>query len=351
MVEYTKSLWGDNMNRLKVIISIVLILTMSLIGVGCSKLDKNNKIDKIKLAEVTHSVFYAPQYVAIEKGFFKDEGIEIELLGAQGADKTMAALLSGEVQIGLMGPEASIYVYNQGSKDYAISFAQLTKRDGSFLVGREAEENFNFESLKGKEVLGGRKGGVPEMTLEYVIKDKGLNIGTNVAAGDVNVRTDIQFAVMAGAFTGGEGDYVTLFEPLATSVEKEGSGYILASIGEESGEIPYTAYCALNKYMEKNEDIIQRFTNAVYKGQQFVQSSKPEEIAAIIAPHFKELSQEDLITVVKRYQDIDAWCTEPTLKEASVSRLMDVMEKAGELDKRPPYDKIVTTKFAEQSIK
>lgn len=339
------------MKSLRTIMITILIITMCCIGVGCSNNGNKGKVDQVKLAEVTHSVFYAPQYVAIEKGFFKEEGIDIELLGAQGADKTMAALLSGEVQIGLMGPEASIYVYNQGSKDYAVSFAQLTKRDGSFLVSREAKPNFTFEDLAGKEILGGRKGGVPEMTLEYVIKNNGVNIGTNVEQGDANVRTDIQFGVMAGAFTGGEGDYVTLFEPLATSLEKEGSGYIVASIGKESGEIPYTAYCALNKYIEKNADIIQRFTNAVYKGQQFVQRSTPEEIATIIAPHFKELSNEDLITVVKRYQDIDAWCTDPILKEESLNRLMDVMELAGELSQRPAYDKIVTTTYAEQSMK
>lgn len=339
------------MRKLKYIITIMLVITMCCIGVGCNKQNSSGKIDKIKLAEVTHSVFYAPQYVAIEKGFFKDEGIEVELLGAQGADKTMAALLSGEVQIGLMGPEASIYVHNQGSKDYAISFAQLTKRDGSFLVGRQEEPDFKFDDLKGKEILGGRKGGVPEMTLEYVIKNSGVNIGTNVNQGDVNVRTDIQFGVMAGAFTGGEGDYVALFEPLATSLEKEGSGYIVASIGETSGEIPYTAYCSLNKYMEKNEDLIQRFTNAIYRGQQFVKDSTPEEIADIIAPQFKELSKEDLITVVKRYQDIDAWCKDPILKEEGLNKLMDVMELAGELDKRAPYNEIVTTKFAEKAMK
>ncbi|MEG0014026.1 MAG: ABC transporter substrate-binding protein [Clostridium sp.] len=339
------------MKKIKSIIAIMLVGTLSVIGVGCSNFGQKDSIDKIKLAEVTHSVFYAPQYAAIEKGFFKEEGIEIELLGAQGADKTMAALLSGEVQIGLMGPEASIYVYNQGSKDYAISFAQLTKRDGSFLVSREAQPDFKFEDLKGKEILGGRKGGVPEMTLEYVIKNSGVNIGTNVDQGDANVRTDIQFGVMAGAFTGGEGDYVTLFEPLATSLEKEGSGHIVASIGEASGEIPYTAYCALNKYMDNNADVIQRFTNAVYKGQEFVKNSTPEEVAKVIAPHFKELAMEDLVTVVKRYQDIDAWCTDPILKEESLNRLMDVMELAGELDARPAYDTIVTTKFATEAMK
>ncbi|MDA3730467.1 ABC transporter substrate-binding protein [Niameybacter massiliensis] len=337
------------MKHMKALIGIMLVIVLAVIGVGCNK--QQGGLDKIKLAEVTHSVFYAPQYVAIEKGFFKDEGIEIELLGAQGADKTMAALLSGEVQIGLMGPEASIYVYNQGSKDYSVCFAQLTKRDGSFIVGREPNENFTLKDLAGKEILGGRKGGVPEMTLEYAIKNSGLTIGTDTANGEVNVRTDIQFAVMAGSFTGGEGDYVTLFEPLATSLEKEQQGYIMTSVGEETGEIPYTAYSALSSYMEKNPDVIERFTKAIYEGQQFVQTHSAEEIAQIIAPHFTELSLEDLTTVVARYQAIDAWCDNPILKEESLSKLMDVMELAGELDQRAPYDKIVTTKYAESVMK
>ncbi|WP_053982488.1 ABC transporter substrate-binding protein [Niameybacter massiliensis] len=337
------------MKHMKALIGIMLVIVLAVIGVGCNK--QQGGLDKIKLAEVTHSVFYAPQYVAIEKGFFKDEGIEIELLGAQGADKTMAALLSGEVQIGLMGPEASIYVYNQGSKDYSVCFAQLTKRDGSFIVGREPNENFTLKDLAGKEILGGRKGGVPEMTLEYAIKNSGLTIGTDTANGEVNVRTDIQFAVMAGSFTGGEGDYVTLFEPLATSLEKEQQGYIMTSVGEETGEIPYTAYSALSSYMEKNADVIERFTKAIYEGQQFVQTHSAEEIAQIIAPHFTELSLEDLTTVVARYQAIDAWCDNPILKEESLSKLMDVMELAGELDQRAPYDKIVTTKYAESVMK
>nr|WP_069997412.1 ABC transporter substrate-binding protein [Cellulosilyticum sp. I15G10I2] len=333
------------MKGLRVTLAIITTLMLSIFNIGCSK----GGVTDIKVAEVTHSIFYAPQYVALEKGFFEEEGLKVELVGAQGADKTMAALLSGEVQIGFMGPEASIYVYNQGSKDYAINFAQVTKRDGSFLVSRVNEPEFKFENLKGKEVIGGRKGGVPEMTLEYVLKNNGLTIGE--ANSDVNVRTDIQFAAMGGAFTGGEGDYVTLFEPVATSLEKAGLGYIVASIGKESGEIPYTAYCALESYMKKHPDIIQKFTNAIYKGQQFVMNHSAEEIAPIIAPQFKELSHEDLVTVIERYKAIDAWCSDPVLKEESLNRLMDVMELAGELDKRAEYSQIVNTDFAKKAMK
>lgn len=335
------------MKKLRATLAITLSLLFSILSVGCNK----QNITHIKLAEVTHSVFYAPQYVALEKGFFKEVGLEVELIGAQGADKTMAALLSGEVQIGFMGPEASIYVYNQGSKDYAISFAQVTKRDGTFLVSRKQEPDFKFSDLKGKEIIGGRKGGVPEMTLEYVLKNNGLTLGEDLAKGETHVRTDIQFAAMGGAFIGGEGDYVTLFEPVATALEKEGQGYIVASIGKESGEIPYTAYCAMKTYMEKNPEIIQNFTLAVYKGQQFVKENSAAEIAKVIAPHFKELSLEDLTTVVERYKATDAWCTDPIFKEESFNRLMDAMTLAGELDKRADYNKIVTTIFAEEAMK
>lgn len=335
--------------KIKNMLLTLICLTMTtLMFAGCSKDEAKTKL---KVAEVTHSVFYAPQYVALNQGFFEEEGLDIELIATQGADKTMAALISGEVQIGFMGPEASIYVYNQESKDYAINFAQVTKRDGSFLVGRQKEDNFKFEDLKGKEVIGGRKGGMPEMTLEYVIKNKGLNIGENVKEEEVNVRTDIQFNVMSGAFVAGEGDYVTLFEPVATALEKDNKAYIVSSIGEESGEIPYTAYCATNTYVDKNPEIIQKFTNAIYKGQLYVQNKSSEEIAKSIAPFFADIKMEDLIVVVDRYKSIDAWCENPILKEDSLNRLMDVMELAKELDKKAPYNKIVTTKFAEEAIK
>lgn len=339
------------MQVFKRILAITIGITIAISVSGCQNTLKQESLQKIGVAEVTHSVFYAPQYVAIEKGFFADEGFDIDLIGAYGADKTMAALLSEEAQIGFMGPEASVYVYAQGSKDYAISFAQVTKRDGTFLVSREPEPDFKFDNLKGKELIGGRKGGMPEMTLEYILKNNNLILGENTDAGDVNVRTDIQFAVMAGAFTGGEGDYVTLFEPMATSVEKAGTGHIVASIGAESGEIPYTAYCALGSYIEENPEIIQKFTNAIYKGQQYVKDHSAEEIAKVISPQFTELGIDELVVVIQRYKDNDTWCDEPILKEESLNRLMDVMELAGELNERVPYDKIVTRKFAEEAVK
>lgn len=327
-------------------ICIILLFAVLISMTGCKKSEK----EKVTIAEVTHSIFYAPAYVALEGGFFEEEGIDASLLLTQGADKTMAALLSDEAQVGLMGPEATIYVYNQGNQDYAVNFAQLTKRDGNFLLSRTEEKDFDFQNLRGKVVIGGRKGGMPEMTLEYVLKKEGLTLGENLSAGETNVRTDIQFAAMGGAFIGGEGDYVTLFEPTASQTVQQGEGYIVASMGQVSGEIPYTAYSCLKSYMAENKELIQKFTNAIYKGQQYVAKHSAEEIATVIAPQFKEMKKEDLIMAIKQYQDNDTWCTEPLLKEESLNHLMDVMEEAGELTKRPDYNTIVTTEFAKRAV-
>lgn len=328
------------MKRMGVLLAIVLML-ISLIICSCGKATH----DKVTLSEVTRSVFYAPQYAAINQGFFEEEGITLELSNGQGADKVMTAVLSGQVDIGFSGPEACVYVYNEGKEDYAVVFAQLTKRDGSFLVGREPEPDFNWESLSGKYIIGGRKGGVPEMTLEYVLRKH--NLEPNV---DLTVDTSVQFAVMAGAFTGGTGDYVALFEPTATMLEKEGKGYVLASIGQDSGEIPYTAYYAKKSFIEKNTDLIQRFTNAIYKGQKWVDTHSPREIAEAVMDFFPDTDIDTLENVAKRYKDIDAWNKDPILKEHSLELLQIVMEEAKVLDKRAPYDKIVTTEFAEKAI-
>ncbi|MEJ8554757.1 ABC transporter substrate-binding protein [Tepidibacter sp. Z1-5] len=317
------------------------LMILMLITAGCS----NNNLTKITLAEVTHSTFYAPQYVALAEGFFEEEGLDVEIINTKGADKTMAALLSDEADIGLMGPEASVYVYNQGKEDFAVNFAQLTQRDGSFLISRQKDDNFTFDKLKGKSILGGRKGGVPEMTLEYVLKKNKLDLEK-----DVNVRTDIQFGVMAGAFTSGTGDYVTLFEPVASSLEKEGKGYIVASIGKESGYLPYTCYSSKKSYIKKNPDIIQKFTNAIYKSQQWLKTHSSEEIARSISSEFPETNIEDLTVVVERYKSQDTWSETTILKEDSLNHLMDIIDLAGELDKRAPYDKIVTTEFSQKAV-
>lgn len=326
-------------------ISIILVLVI-IVSLGLTGCKKESELIPIRLIEVTHSLFYTPQYVAMTQGFFEEEGLKVDLTNGKGADKCMTALLSGEAEIGFMGAEASVYVYNQGRDDYVINFAQLTQRDGSFLVGREKDDNFTFDKLIGKTVIGGRKGGMPEMTLEYVIKNHGLEIGK-----DVEVRTDIQFDVMAGAFVGGEGDYVTLFEPVAATLEKEGKGYVVASIGKEGGYIPYTGYSATKSYMEKNPEIIQKFTNAIYKGMVWVQEHSSEEIAEAVLPQFPDTDKEVLVTLIDRYRDQDSWKPDLIITEDGFNHLMDIMELAGELDTRADYSKIVTTKFAEKAMK
>ena len=291
-------------------------------------------------------------------GFFAVDQEKIKLVQTFGANRikiltkvvlpaTVPTIINslGQSDIGFAGPEASIYVYNEGKEDYSVVFAQLTKRDGQFLMGRKSEPDFKWSNLKGKYIIGGRKGGVPEMTLEYIIRKNGLTPGK-----DVNVDTAVQFNLMAGAFTGGQGDYVTLFEPTATMMEKEGKGYILASLGKESGEIPYTAYFAKKSYIEKNKDTIQKFTNAIYKGQLWVDSHTPEEIAKVIKPSFPDTEESLLAKVAKNYKDYDAWNKEPILKKESLDLLQKVMQEAGELKKTAEYDKLVNTEFAKEAI-
>lgn len=309
---------------------------------GNSGQDREEGQQKVRLCEVTHSVFYAPLYAAMELGYFQEEGLDVELINGGGADKVMTAVISGQADIGFAGPEACIYTYLEGHEDYPKVFGQLTKRDGSFVMGRK-KQDFSWEDLKGKTILGGRKGGVPEMTLEYVLKDHGLTPGK-----DVDVDTSVQFNMMAGAFAGGNGDYVTLFEPTATEMEGSGDGYVLASVGEESGEIPYTTFFALQSYMKENPELIDRFTAAVSKGQVWVQEHDPEETAELLVNQFPDSSVEVLTEVVKRYLDIDAWNETLVMKEESFDRLQDVIKEAGELEKSVPFDEIVDNSWAEQ---
>lgn len=325
---------------MKKLFLLLTIIVMVVSLCACSE----GGLTTVSVSEVAHSVFYAPQYAAIKLGYFEEEGLNIDLINGQGADKVMTAVLSDQVNIGFSGPEAAIYVYNEGKEDYPRVFAQMTKRDGAFIVGREPNENFSIEDLKGKYIIGGRKGGVPEMTLEYVIKNAGLSLD------ELEIDTGIQFANMGGAFTGGLGDYVALFEPTASALEKEGKGYVLASIGELSGEIPYTAYYAKASYIKENPETIQGFTNAIYKGQQWVKSASAKEIAETIADFFPDTDVEILEKVAERYKAIDAWNSDPILTEDSLSRLQDVIEEAGELDARAPYEAIVDTSFAENAV-
>ncbi len=335
--------------------SYFLIILLGIVFTLCLISCENTKRTKIKVAEVAHSVFYAPQYVAMELGFFQEEDLEIDLFNANGADKVTAALLSGDVQIGLQGPEPTIYLYNNDHNNYLVNFAQLTQTDGSFLFGREQIQDFDLSMLRGKEVLGGRKGGVPEMTLEYVLKQAGLNVVQDaqnkvLKDNEVNVRTDVAFAAMAGSFLAGEGDYVTLFEPTATDLVKANKAYLLCSIGKYIGKVPYTAYSTTLKYYEKNKDIIEKFTRAIYKGQQYVQTHSNLDVAQILHKAFPDIKVEDLAEVVARYRLIDAWCVTPYFEEEGFNKLMDIMEEANELNERAPYEKLVNNEICNRIL-
>ena len=298
------------------------------------------------LNEVAHSIFYAPQYAAIELGYFEDEGIDLTLVNGAGADKVMTALISGDAQIGFMGSEASIYVYQEGSQDYAVNFAQLTQRAGNFLVGRQPEDNFKWENLTGKKVLGGRAGGMPQMVFEYILKKHGLDPKT-----DLEIDQSINFGLTAAAFTSNDADYTVEFEPFATTLESEGSGTVVASLGTESGYVPYTAYCTKKSYMEKNPELIQKFTNAIQKGMDYVNSHSAEEIAKTIAPQFKETPVDKIATIVGRYKDQDTWKDDTIFEKESFELLENILEEAGELSERVPYEKLVTTQFSEAAAK
>lgn len=330
------------------VICLCLIMALSIVACGDTQTTEESvkKVDKVRLGEVTHSVFYAPQYVAIAKGFFAEEGIGIELSNLQGADKVMSAVLSNQIDIGFCGPEASIYVYNEGREDYPQVFAQMTQRDGSFLVGKDKVDKFSWDQLKGKTVIPGRRGGVPYMTFEYLIKQNGLD-----PVSDLVLDDSIQFSLMAGAFSGSDAEYVTLFEPTASMIEAENKGYILTSVGEESGDIPYTAYCAKKSYIADNNDLIERFTRAIYKGLKWVEEHTAQEIAEVILDQFPDTDIAMLTSSVERYKSIDAWKGEPSMTEESYNRLQDIMEEAGELEIRAPFDKIVNNTFANKVIK
>ena len=324
--------------------AVVLAVTALPLGVFAAKKDEA-KLAKVTLNEVAHSIFYAPQYVAIEEGYFKDEGLDMTLITGFGADKTMTAVISGEADIGFMGAEASIYAYQEGATDPVVNFAQLTQRAGNFLVAREEMPDFKWEDLKGRKVLGGRKGGMPEMVFEYILKKNGLD-----PQKDLSIDQSIDFGATAAAFTGDDSaDFTVEFEPSATALEKQGAGYVVASLGVDSGYVPYTSYSAKTSYMEKNPDIMQKFTNALQKGIDYVQSHTPEEIAEVIEPQFPETDLDTVTTIVKRYYDQDTWKENLVFGQDGFELLQDILEDAGELKERTPYAELVNTEFAQNA--
>ncbi len=328
---------------MKKIIIIILICFLVILGILFFKKDKDNTNDNIKiikLAEVAHSVFYAPQYVAISEGYFLDEGIDIELTLANGADNVMSAVLSGDADIGFCGTEATIYVYNSGENDYPMTFAGLTKRDGSFLVARDDIKDFKVSDLKDKYIIGGRKGGMPEMTLEWTLKKNGLDVKK-----DLTIDTSIAFAAMSGAFIGGTGDFVSLFEPNATMLEKQGLGHIVAYLGDLGGEVPYTAYNARKSFINNNPDVIRGFSNAIDRALKFVRDNDSNVIANSIIDYFPDTSINDLITIIDRYKEGDAWRGSISINRDEWKHIQDIVISAGELDKYVPFDDLIYTKY------
>ena len=327
--------------------AIVLAVTALPMTAFAAKKDGEKKLAKVTLNEVAHSIFYAPQYVAIEEGYFAEEGLDLTLVTGFGADKVLTALISGEADIGFMGAEASIYAYQEGATDPAVNFAQLTQRAGNFLVAREEMQDFKWEDLKGKKVLGGRKGGMPEMVFEYILRKNGLD-----SQKDLTIDQSIDFGSTAAAFIGDKSaDFTVEFEPSATALEKEGEGYVVASLGVDSGYVPYTSYSAKTSYMEKNPEIIQKFTNALQKGMEYVQGHTPEEIAEVIAPQFAETDLDIVTTIVKRYYEQDTWKKDLIFRQESFDLLQDILEEAGELKERAPYKDLVNTTYAEKAAK
>ena len=331
--------------------ALAAVFTLALLA-GCSRKSESpgpedagqkeeTGLTEVTLNEVAHSIFYAPMYAAVEEGYFAEEGIDLDLVCGFGADKTMTAVISGEADIGFMGSEASIYTYNEGATDYVVNFAQLTQRAGNFLVAREEMPDFRWEDLKGSVVLGGRKGGMPEMVFEYILKQNGIDPET-----DLEINQNIDFGSTAAAFAEGQGEFTVEFEPGATTLESEGKGYVVASLGEDSGYVPYTAFSAKKSFIEENPEIIQGFTNALQKGMDYVQTHSPEEIAEVIEPQFPETDLETITTIVTRYYDQDTWKSNLIFEQSSFDLLQDILESAGELAMRAPYEDLVTTEFA-----
>ncbi len=296
---------------------------------------EENDLRKIRVAEVTHSPFYTPFYVAIENGYFKEEGLDIELVLTPGADKVSAAVLSNDVEIGFAGPEASIYVYNGGEEDYIISFAGLTKRDGQFILAREATDNFKLEDLYNKEILVGRKGGMPSLNFLNALKK------SNIDPKKININYSVEFAALSGSFIGGMGNYVNLFEPTATKLTKDNLGYVVASIGLMSGEVPYTAFNARKSFINNNEDVIRKFTKALNKGIKYTLENNENEIAKVILKQFPDSSLNDLSVIIKRYKDYDCFLDSTYISEKSFENLEDIMIDNDLLKSYVPYSDLI----------
>lgn len=319
----------------KIILLFCCIILIILVFLGMAGCDNKSDLKKVRLAEVTHSIFYAPLYVALENGYFMQEGLDIELILTSGADKVSAAVLSNTVEIGFAGPESAIYIYENGEKDYLVTFAGLTKRDGQFIVSRKKIDDFVIEDMYDKEVLGGRVGGMPLLNFLNGVKNNNGDISK------IDVNTSVDFASLSGSFVAGVGDFVNLFEPNATKLEKEGLGYVVGSIGELSGEMPYTAFYARKSYIQENKDIVNSFNKAINKGLEYVKTHGDKEVAEVILKQFPDSSLNDIELIVKRYRDADSWLDNTTISEESYKNLENIMIDNELIEYYVPFDKLV----------
>ena len=325
----------------KIIYGFIIFFLLVAVIVFVVNRKEDSDLEKITVAEVAHTIFYAPQYVADSLGYFEEEGLDVEIILASGADKVTSAVLSGDVEIGFCGSEATIYVYNGGYEDYLVNFAGLTKRDGSFIVSRKPIDNFTLNDLIGKQIIAGRVGGIPVMTFEWALKEAGIDPKV-----DVNVDTSVAFSAMSGSFIGGNGDFVNLFEPQALELEQAGYGYVVASLGELGGVVPYTAYNAKKSYIEENPDIIEKFTRAIQKGLDYVHNHTKEEVARAIEDYFPDTKYEDLVIIVDRYMNNDSWFTTTKIEKDDFDHIQNIIINSGELTEKVPYEKLVDTSFS-----
>ena len=326
---------------IRICIQLSLIISLAIFVVACS----SSEVKTVRVAEVTRSIFYAPLYVAMENGYFEDEGLEIELTTTWGGDKTMTTLLADGADIALVGSETSIYVHAQGSTDSVINFAQLTQTDGTFLVARQEIADFSWDMLKDSDFLGQRKGGMPQMVGEYVLKQHNID-----PFADLNLIQNVDFANIPNAFLGGTGDFVQLFEPQASIFEQEGKGHIVASFGTESGKVPYTTFMSKSSYLDKESDTVQKFTNAIQKAQTWVDNHSAADVAKLILPYFEDTEEELIEMVVDRYKGQDSFATDTILDEEEWNNLKAIMDEAGELPSDIDYSTLVNTDFAQKAL-
>lgn len=327
-----------------ILVSLLLVHCL-MFAVACAPASNDEGLETLHIVEVTRSPFYAPQYIAIQEGFFQEEGIQIELKGGSGGDKTMATLLSSDADIALVGAETAVYVTSRDAQNPVVGFAQMTQTDGSFLVSRKPADHFKWGDLKGKTMLGQRKGGMPQMVNEYVQRKNGLKPHQ-----DVHIIQKVDFDNLGSAFLSGTGDYAQLFEPVASKIEQEGKGHVIASFGKHSGKLPYTVYLTRKDFLQEDEDLLKGFTRAIYKAQKWAYSHSPREIANSLQSFFPDTDQDILVKVLKRYQDQKSWAVDPVIHEKEYEKLLKIMNQAGELPDRVPYKEVIDTKIAKEVL-